>query len=277
MFRICTHWRACSVISSLAVATKARSAKKARAKSARMPVFELTRNTLEADSLFDSCEYGELHSKLDELADEPEVEIQWRRARALREYANIQGATDARNRATLLRRALSAAEFALSLDGEHWAAHKWYAIMLGDVAELDGNQKLLEVSFKIKEHFERSIQLHPDPTTMYCIGIWHFRFTELSWLKRKAAALYYNVEVPVSSYEVALGMFKTREKTKTQPAFKSGLTALKKLSPTFSSEINSCSVYAICDCATKSVPCITSKMSRIGKCPTMTMPPTKRR
>ena len=75
------------------------------------------------------------------------------------------------------------------------------------MAEIEGTQKLLEASPRIKEHFEKSISLHKDPTTIYCLGMWHFKFTELSWYKRQAAALYFSVNVPTSTYEIALGNF----------------------------------------------------------------------
>lgn len=170
----------------------------------QLSVFDLTTTRLEADCLFDQYEIGRLYSKLQEFKDMAEVEIQWRRARALREYAKIEG-KNKKTKESLIREALSAAKYALELDSNHWAAHKWYGIMLGDVSELEGTQQLLESSPQIKHHFEQSINLHHDPTTIYCLGVWHFRFTELPWYKRKAASIYFGVDVPISTYNDALG------------------------------------------------------------------------
>ena len=105
----------------------------------------------------------------------------------------------------LLYEAMEAAKYALELDDQHWAAHKWVGILLGDIGEIEGTQKLLELSPEIKYHFEKSISLYPDPTTIYCLGVWHFKFAELLWYKRKAAEIYFGVGVPNSTYQTALG------------------------------------------------------------------------
>lgn len=149
---------------------------------------------LNVEKLF---EFVSNHKDLDD------VEIQWRLARAMREYS-IKFPDQAKD---LIPQAYAAAKRAVELDDDNWAAHKWCGILLGDFSELQGTGKFLEASLEIKKHFEESVNQFKDSTTMYCLGMWHFRFTELSWYKRKIAAAYYRVSVPPSSYVEALDWF----------------------------------------------------------------------
>ena len=129
--------------------------------------------------------------------------IYWTSIRAIREFSKSPDKSKQESDKLLLY-ALDAAKYALELDPDHWAANKWYGILLGDTADIEGIQKLLECSEAIKFHFEKSIENFKDPTTIYCLGMWHFRFTDLPWHRRKLAALYFGVKIPDSTYEDAL-------------------------------------------------------------------------
>ena len=62
-----------------------------------------------------------------------EADIQWRRARALREFSKINNKIGKKRKSALIYEALEAAEYAVKLDDRNWTAHKWYGIMLGDI------------------------------------------------------------------------------------------------------------------------------------------------
>ena len=128
-------------------------------------------------------EFISAYSELDDAG------VQWRLARAFREYA-LKFPSEAKK---LIPLAYEAAARAVELEPNNWAAHKWMGILLSDFAEQQGTRTLLQESLRIKEHFERSISLHNDSTAMYCLGMWYFQFTEVSWYKRKIAAAYYRV------------------------------------------------------------------------------------
>ena len=67
-----------------------------------------------------------------------------------------------------------------------------------------------------QNHFEKSIKIHPDPTTIYCLGVWHYEFSDLPWYQRKAAEIIF-AKVPESDFETALSYFLQAERI--QPGF----------------------------------------------------------
>ena len=81
-------------------------------------------------------------------------------------------------------------------------------------------------------HFEESIKIHPDPTTIYCLGVWHFKFSDLPWYQRQAAEIFF-AKVPKSDFETALSYFLQAERI--QPGFYSknqvSFCTLWKLNP----------------------------------------------
>ncbi|KAK6015414.1 hypothetical protein OSTOST_19161, partial [Ostertagia ostertagi] len=47
-----------------------------------------------------------------------------------------------------------------------FGAHKWYAILLDYIGEIEGNKSRLQKSYKVKEHLERALQIcSSDATT----------------------------------------------------------------------------------------------------------------
>lgn len=65
-------------------------------------------------------------------------------------------------------------------------------------------------------HFEKSIKIHPDPTTIYCLGVWHYKFSDLPWYQRQAAEIIF-AKVPKTDFETALSYFLQAERI--QPGF----------------------------------------------------------
>ena len=103
--------------------------------------------------------------------------------------------------------------------------------MLGKVSAIDGTKQQLIISPKIKvrcvlsfflaklpqEHLEKSIEINEnDPTTIYCLGVWHFEFADLGTMTRKLASTLL-AAVPESDYQTALKWFEKAEQV--QPNF----------------------------------------------------------
>lgn len=167
----------------------------------------------ECDTLFELGQLSKLIENLRALQSSNDPEIQWRLSRALREKSNSE--KDTKIRIEVLTEALRIAELSLELKENNWAAHKWIGIILGDLKGLEGTKPLLECSPLIKHHFEESIKIHRDPTTIYCLGVWHFKFSDLPWYQRQAAELLF-AAVPKSNFETALSYFEQAESIKPE-------------------------------------------------------------
>ncbi|CAG5094407.1 Oidioi.mRNA.OKI2018_I69.XSR.g13529.t1.cds [Oikopleura dioica] len=139
-------------------------------------------------------EFISAYSELDDAG------VQWRLARAFREYA-LKFPSEAKK---LIPLAYEAAARAVELEPNNWAAHKWMGILLSDFAEQQGTRTLLQESLRIKSTLS---------------GAYRFITTlpRLSWYKRKIAAAYYRVAVPQASYEEALSWFERAEEN--EPMF----------------------------------------------------------
>ncbi|THD25568.1 Regulator of microtubule dynamics protein 1 [Fasciola gigantica] len=99
---------------------------------------------------------------------------------------------------------LKAAEHGLKLDPDHPKCHSWYAIFLNYVSQLEGVNKRIENSFKMKEHWMKAITADPDDAvTLHALGRWCYEVADLPWIKRKFAEAFFS-SPPTSSYEEAL-------------------------------------------------------------------------
>jgi len=134
------------------------------------------------------------------------VEVQWRLSRAYFDMAETKP-KDKDWKKEYLERGLEVAEQALALNDQHYATHKWYAIVLSSMGELISTKEKIGNAYKIKEHALRSAELKPDdPTTQHLLGRWCFGVASVGWLERKIASALF-ASPPVSSYEEALRFF----------------------------------------------------------------------
>jgi tetratricopeptide (TPR) repeat protein len=171
----------------------------------------------ETDRFVPMCEQwrDRLHAELERYP--PSAELQWRLARAAHYLARAAADDDERKMA-LTREAHEHAEMALYLDDALWLAHKWSAVTLFGVAELEGIRSKILNSYRCRDLLERAIGLNPsgDATTHHLVGIWCFAFADLPWYQRKIASALL-AEPPTSSYEEALEHFLRAERL--EPAF----------------------------------------------------------
>ncbi|XP_030072092.1 regulator of microtubule dynamics protein 1 isoform X2 [Microcaecilia unicolor] len=159
-----------------------------------------------ADYLYEAGETEKLYHFLQEYKQSDNVEILWRLARALRDLAMLS-TTRAEDKKRLIYEALDYAQKALSIDAEHFAVHKWYAICISDVGDYEGTNTKIADSYVIKGHLQKAIELNPyDATSYHLMGLWCWSFASLSWFQRKMGAILFSTP-PTSTYEEALQYF----------------------------------------------------------------------
>jgi len=174
--------------------------------------------TLEADRLFSSNRYDSLSTMLRAaLAKTPEdAEILWRLGRACHKLADAEKPKSPA-KAALMREGFAATEKALVLKPACAPAHKWHAILLTEVGELEGTTASIKNSFLVRRHFEKAVALAPDDATArHLLGLWCFEVANLSWMQKKAAAAFFATP-PTATFEEALGHFEAAERT--EPGF----------------------------------------------------------
>lgn len=180
---------------------------------------DVTTNLLqEADSLYLCNKFEDIYALLTLHKDSPNDEILWRLSRATYERAKAAGAENNTTlRAQLLREAFSYVERALTINKDNFAVHKWMAILVDEVAALDGSKARILKSFVMKEHMEKACELNPtDGTSWHLLGLWHFNIANIAWYERKAASILF-ASPPQSTFEEALDNFLHAEKV--EPKF----------------------------------------------------------
>ncbi|XP_044032879.1 regulator of microtubule dynamics protein 1 [Siniperca chuatsi] len=160
----------------------------------------------QADYLYSCAETEKLYHLLLQYKDSDDAEFLWRLARASRDLSVLPN-LEVRRKKELVYEAFEYAKKALEKDEKCFAAHKWYAVCLGDVGDYEGVKVKIGNSYIIREHLERAVQLNPkDATSIHILGYWCFAFAELPWYQRKVAAVIFS-SPPTSTYEEALEFF----------------------------------------------------------------------
>ncbi|KAM9333476.1 regulator of microtubule dynamics protein 1-like isoform 1-T1 [Pholidichthys leucotaenia] len=160
----------------------------------------------QADYLYSSAETEKLYQLLLQYKDSENVEVLWRLARASRDLSLMPNMESDRKK-QLTFEAFEYAKKALERDEKCYAAHKWYAVCLGEVGDYEGITVKIGNSYIIRDHLERAIELNPkDATSIYILGYWCFAFAELPWYQRKVAELIFS-SPPTATYEEALEFF----------------------------------------------------------------------
>ncbi|GAA52430.1 regulator of microtubule dynamics protein 1, partial [Clonorchis sinensis] len=139
-------------------------------------------------------------------------ELHWRHAMACRDMAMTAGKTDKALYKKFVSEGLEAAETGLKQDPENPKCHCWSAIHLNYTAQLEGINKRIENSFKMKDHWLKAIHANPDDSvTLHALGRWCFEVTDLPWIKRKFAQAFFSTP-PTSTYEEGLKYLLASEK-----------------------------------------------------------------
>jgi tetratricopeptide (TPR) repeat protein len=137
-----------------------------------------------------------------------DVETLWRKARACHDFAQLKP-SDKKHQERHFREGLGYAEAALLASGEseHYAAHKWFAVLTSRLADFVSTKEKILSAFLIREHAESALRLKPgDVSTLHMLGRWCYSIASVGWLERKLAAVLF-AEPPQSSFDEALGYF----------------------------------------------------------------------
>ncbi|CAH8854593.1 unnamed protein product [Trichobilharzia szidati] len=131
-------------------------------------------------------------------------ELYWRKACSCRDLANSYGKSDKNVYRWYVQDGLAACEAGLKLNSECPKCNSWYAVFLNYTSQLEGMNKRIENSFKMREHWLKAYKADPkDYGTLHALGRWCFEVADLSWVKRKVAAALFSTP-PTSSYDEAL-------------------------------------------------------------------------
>jgi tetratricopeptide (TPR) repeat protein len=171
----------------------------------------------EADAYYDNYMIDNCWGVLRRFERTTQPELLWRLARVLAEKAKI--AQNKEEKKTLFDEALEYAEKAIKNEEAPgcFGAHKWYAIIVNYVGELEGTKAQIKRSYDIKVHLERALEIYGrDATTWHILGVWHFTFADMPSYTRLAAKAIFGTP-PSSTYEEALRHFERAEAL--QPGF----------------------------------------------------------
>ncbi|CAH8554047.1 unnamed protein product [Schistosoma bovis] len=175
-----------------------------------------------------SKKYEEAYSVVSNaIIDNKDPELYWRKARSCRNLANSLGKNDKQVYKKYIEEGLSACDEGLRIDSENSKCNSWYAIFLNLSSEIEGINKRIENSFKMKDHWMKAIKANPDDVvTLHALGRWCFEVTDLPWIKRKLAATFFG-EPPTSTYEEALNYLLDSEKKSPGTIVKNSLYIAK--------------------------------------------------
>ncbi|KAJ1358918.1 hypothetical protein KIN20_017486 [Parelaphostrongylus tenuis] len=125
----------------------------------------------EADTLYDGYLIENAYNVLKKWGSSDCSELLWRLARVLCEKAKLSN--DKAQRTSLMYEAFAVVQKAIEKEPKDgcFGAHKWYAILLDYIGEIEGNKSRILKSYEVKEHLERALQLcSSDATTWHILG-----------------------------------------------------------------------------------------------------------
>ena len=100
------------------------------------------------------------------------------------------------------------AEKAMKVAPEYDEAYISHARAYGRLALISPTKQQLEMSFIIKKHVDKAVELNPNnDIAWHILGKWYYRFADLSWFERTIAGIIYG-EVPDASFEESKEAFK---------------------------------------------------------------------
>ncbi|KAL7074581.1 hypothetical protein ACQ4LE_006256 [Meloidogyne hapla] len=168
----------------------------------------------EADILYNAYLIDNAYGILRRYRSSENSELLWRLARVICEQGKQCKNVEEKNR--LFREAFEIIEKALKCEPAKgsFGTHKWYAILLNIVSELDGDKAQLSKAVEVRDHFERALEIDPlDATTWHSLGVWHYSFANLPTSQRLLAGIFYS-RPPNSTYVEALRHFENAEAIK---------------------------------------------------------------
>lgn len=134
-------------------------------------------------------------------------EIQWRLARAIYSLSKTEEA----KKKELVDEAFNYAKRALELNDNHFAAHKWYAVLLDTKSGLEGTKQRVQQLENFQKHLQKALELNPkDATTWYILGEFYYGLADLNWMTRKVVQVVF-ANPPSATFEQALECYEKAE------------------------------------------------------------------
>jgi len=161
----------------------------------------------ECDTLCETAKYTEEFEKLSSLSstNPNDVELMWRLARCYFDLAEMK--TDLEWRKKNFFTGFEIIQKALTVNDQHFAVHKWMAILLSSVGNFQETKVKIGNSYKIKEHALTAAKLNPkDSNTQHVLGKWCYTIADIDFITRTAASALFSTP-PTSSFEEALSFF----------------------------------------------------------------------
>ncbi|GMT00312.1 hypothetical protein PENTCL1PPCAC_22486, partial [Pristionchus entomophagus] len=171
----------------------------------------------ETDLLYENYLIDNAYNILRKYETSEYPELLWRLARVLCEKGKLSKAQA--NRKKYFLEAFTVIQRALSCEPPEgsFGAHKWMAILLDYVGEIEGTKSRIAKSYEVRKHLERALEINgKDATTWHILGLWHFTFADMSSITRMAAKAIFGTP-PSSTYQEALELFLKAEEL--QPNF----------------------------------------------------------
>eukprot|EP01112_Ceratiomyxa_fruticulosa_P007612 TRINITY_DN1978_c0_g2_i1.p1 TRINITY_DN1978_c0_g2~~TRINITY_DN1978_c0_g2_i1.p1 ORF type:complete len:257 (-),score=72.63 TRINITY_DN1978_c0_g2_i1:129-809(-) len=158
------------------------------------------------DELYDQKKQDEVFEELKKVADSRDIEVLWRLCRAYYEQSEL--AKDNKElKKENLDKALDIVSKMKGLGVEHWAHHKWNAIVLSGMSTLiplSEFQNKMKNAHLIKEEALKSLELKPkDPTVLHLLGRWCFNVPKKGFFGTFAGF----AGAPTSTFDEALNFF----------------------------------------------------------------------
>jgi tetratricopeptide (TPR) repeat protein len=114
--------------------------------------------------------------------------------------------SDADKQEEIYRRAYAAAKTSAAAAPNSSNEHLWLAIAAGRLGLIAPTKERIELSKVVKDHAERAIALDASNGQAYMVlGAWHFYVSDLSWIQKNAAKIFYG-GMPPASYQDAVNM-----------------------------------------------------------------------
>ncbi|CAD6189501.1 unnamed protein product [Caenorhabditis auriculariae] len=133
------------------------------------------------------------------------AELLWRLAKFCHE---IGSKTEKSKRKDIVAEGQKYATEAFAADPNNFLAAKWAAIMSGQITEFLGTKEKIEQGKKCKEYLDKALTMDAkEYSLLHLRGRWAFNVANLSWLERKAAAVFYATP-PTATIEEAIADLK---------------------------------------------------------------------
>ncbi|XP_014356164.2 regulator of microtubule dynamics protein 1 [Papilio machaon] len=169
-----------------------------------------------SDEEFENGRYEDCYQTLMLSKFHDNVEVRWRICRALYNLSRDLK-FDENYRKGLIKQAYEIIEKEVTISPNHYAVHKWFALILEAKTSYEGYKERIKNLENIKQHMDLAVILNPnDATTFHMLGEWCFQITEMPWHHRRTAEVLF-ASLPTSNYEDALEYFLKAETV--QPRF----------------------------------------------------------